>query len=47
MNLFFINKFILKMECDEVDFIEDMVVYNIVGGDLVYLNDGGNVCFEF
>ena len=47
MNLPFINKFILKMERDEADSTEDMVVYNIVGGDLAHSNDGGNARFEF
>lgn len=47
MNLPFINKFILKMERDEADSTEDMVVYNIVGGYLAHSNDGGNARFEF
>lgn len=47
MNLPFINKFILKMERDEADSTEDMVVYKIVGGYLAHSNDGGNARFEF
>ena len=35
------------MERDEADSTEDMVVYNIVGGDLAHSNDGGNARFEF
>lgn len=42
-----INKFILKMERDEHDSTNEMIVYRIVGGDLALARDGGNARFEF
>ncbi|MBL7584384.1 NAD(P)H-binding protein [Staphylococcus saccharolyticus] len=47
MNLPLINKFILKMQRDERDSTDEMVVYRIVGGDLAHANNGGNARFEF
>ncbi|PNZ65650.1 NAD-dependent epimerase/dehydratase family protein [Staphylococcus croceilyticus] len=42
-----INKFILRMERDEHDSTNEMIVYRIVGGDLALARDGGNARFEF
>ena len=47
MNLPLINKFILKMQRDERDSTDEMVVYRIVGGGLAHANNGGNARFEF
>lgn len=47
MSLPLINTFILEMKKNNLDTTDDMVVYNIVGGDLAYANDGGNARLEF